>query len=56
MDNDVRKCVSQDGSLNDLRECAVTSGMKSMLDDGIEKAAQGITTLEEVLRVIPVTS
>ena len=31
---------------------AVKAGMTTMLDDGLEKVLQGITTVEEVLRVI----
>ncbi len=34
-----------------LQKAAVKSGMHTMLDDGIEKVLQGITTIEEVLRV-----
>ncbi|MDQ5927960.1 MAG: type pilus assembly protein PilB, partial [Patescibacteria group bacterium] len=29
-----------------------SEGMMTMLEDGVFKAAQGITTLEEVLRVV----
>jgi len=35
-----------------LEEQAKTEGMMTMIEDGIFKAAQGITTIEEVLRVI----
>ncbi len=34
-----------------LRAQAVRDGMAAMLDDGLAKAGQGITTLDEVLRV-----
>jgi type IV pilus assembly protein PilB len=34
-----------------LREAAVARGMVTLLQDGIAKAKQGLTTLEEVLRV-----
>ncbi|MGH7806261.1 MAG: GspE/PulE family protein, partial [Candidatus Binatia bacterium] len=34
-----------------LREAAVARGMVTLLQDGISKAKQGLTTLEEVLRV-----
>ena len=36
----------------EIFDLAVKSGMKSMMIDGIEKVLMGITTLEEVLRVI----
>jgi type IV pilus assembly protein PilB len=36
-----------------IREAARQSGMRLMMEDGIAKAAQGLTTLDEVLRVVP---
>jgi type II secretory ATPase GspE/PulE/Tfp pilus assembly ATPase PilB-like protein len=36
-----------------IRETAVSDGMVTMLQDGTEKAQAGLTTMEEVLRVIP---
>lgn len=35
-----------------LYQAAVTAGMRTMMMDGLDKAAQGLTTIEEVLRVI----
>ncbi len=37
-----------------LRDLARKLGMQMMLDDGIEKIRQGLTTIEEVARVCPV--
>jgi len=34
-----------------LKSAAVQSGFKTMREDGLKKAAAGMTTLEEVLRV-----
>jgi general secretion pathway protein E len=34
-----------------IKEYAVKKGMKTLRDDGMQKAAAGITTIEEVLRV-----
>jgi len=34
-----------------LRRQARLSGMRTLLEDGVEKAVKGTTTLEEVLRV-----
>jgi type IV pilus assembly protein PilB len=36
--------------LNDL---AVSKGMKTLADDGLDKARKGITTIEELFRVLP---
>jgi len=33
-----------------LRSLAATKGHRSLSDDGLLKAAQGLTTIEEVLR------
>jgi len=38
-------------STDALRIQAHKDGMTSMLEDGIEKAGRGVTTLEEVLRI-----
>lgn len=35
-----------------LKEYAVSKGMKTLKDDGLEKASAGITSLDEVMRVI----
>jgi len=35
------------------RQRALAAGMRTMLACGVEKAARGITSLQEVLRVIP---
>jgi len=49
----VRKLiVSEDFSLDALRNIARKEGMISMFEDGIRKAEKGLTTLDEVLRVI----
>ena len=34
-----------------IKNFAISKGMKTLMSDGIEKVLQGITTLEEVLRV-----
>lgn len=39
-------------TLDNLRTLARSEGMRSMFEDGLDKAAQGNTTIEEVLRVI----
>jgi type IV pilus assembly protein PilB len=36
-----------------IREAVRRAGMRTMMEDGIAKAAQGLTTLEEVTRVAP---
>lgn len=53
IDEDLRKLILQpEFSLSELTTLARSKGMMSMFEDGLRKAETGITTLEEVLRVI----
>jgi type II secretion system protein E len=49
--NEIRKAILTHAEANQLKEIALSEGMKTLLEDGIQKAINGITTLEEVLRV-----
>ncbi len=51
MNDAIRSAVSASAPHNELRKAALKSGMKPLLIRGIEKAAEGITSLEEVIRV-----
>lgn len=51
LDDALRKLVSKDAGAEELRRQALASGMVSMKADGLAKASQGITTVEEVLQV-----
>jgi len=33
-----------------IQKIAVETGMRTMIQDGLEKVAQGLTTLEEIVR------
>ncbi|MEE9219046.1 MAG: type II/IV secretion system protein [Acidobacteriota bacterium] len=50
---EVREQIAERASVDRLRETARQSGMRTLMEDGIAKAARGLTTLEEVLRVAP---
>lgn len=52
-DDQVRELVAAGASTERIRKAAIAAGMRTMLACGIEKAARGITTVEEVLRVVP---
>lgn len=53
IDEDLRKMIIQpEFSLDTLTRTARAKGMISMFEDGLRKAETGVTTLEEVLRVI----
>ncbi len=51
-DDAVRNVVARSGSVQEIREAALEAGMRSMLGCGLEKAARGITSLQEVARVV----
>ncbi len=48
----IKELVMANGTADAIEELARKEGMLTMLEDGIYKAARGITTIEEVLRVI----
>ncbi|MCH7492605.1 type II/IV secretion system protein [Patescibacteria group bacterium] len=52
MTDTIRQMVMKRSNSGEIRTAAIAEGMIPMLDDGLKKAAQGITTIEEVFRVI----
>ena len=50
--NTIKNLIMKGATDHDIEEQAKTEGMMTMIEDGIFKAAQGITTIEEVLRVV----
>ena len=48
----LRRLISQRGSEAQLREAALSEGMLSLGEDGLQKVKAGITTPEELLRVV----
>jgi type II secretory ATPase GspE/PulE/Tfp pilus assembly ATPase PilB-like protein len=51
MDEDVRRLVMQNADATQIAATARHAGMKTLKEDGLEKVEQGMTTMEEVLRV-----
>jgi general secretion pathway protein E len=51
VDGNIRQMISERGSGQDIKSYAVEKGMKTLFMDGLNKVMQGITTLQEVLRV-----
>jgi type IV pilus assembly protein PilB len=43
--------IMKNASSNEIKEVAIRDGMLTLLDSGITKVLEGITTIEEVLRV-----
>ncbi|MBN2591182.1 MAG: Flp pilus assembly complex ATPase component TadA [Sedimentisphaerales bacterium] len=54
VDEAFRDMINKDSSINSMRQAFHESGRRSMFDDGMIKVKQGITTIEEVLRVTQV--
>jgi type IV pilus assembly protein PilB len=48
----VRDLIKRRASADDIRQKAREEGMTTMLEDGFLKVAQGITSIEEILRVV----
>ena len=51
INDEFRASIAENASYDQLTELAKKSGMKSLKDDAIAKAIQGVTTLDEALRV-----
>ncbi|MDO8569952.1 MAG: GspE/PulE family protein, partial [bacterium] len=48
----IKSLIMKGATSGEIEEQAKSEGMMTMIEDGIFKAAQGITTIEEVLRVV----
>jgi len=51
IDEAIRKMVEEKKSADIIKKKAIESGMKSLREDGLDKAKAGLTTIEEILRV-----
>ena len=49
--NEIRQAVADNAEVTKVRKLARNAGFRSLLEDGLLKAAKGVTTVEEVLRV-----
>ena len=50
IDDEIRRLIEANASIEELREAALTGGMRSLREAGLRAAAEGRTTIEEVLR------
>ncbi|WP_181349731.1 GspE/PulE family protein [Thalassobacillus sp. CUG 92003] len=51
IDDEIRKLMMENMSMEEIHRHVMNNGMLFLLDDGLLKARQGTTTVEEVLRV-----
>jgi type IV pilus assembly protein PilB len=52
LNDKLRRMISQRASEDAIREAALSSGMSSLGEDGLAKVKSGVTTAEELLRVV----
>lgn len=52
----IRQLLSEKNDADVILKAALEEGMTTMLDDGLQKVAKGLTTIEEVMRVTKVES
>ncbi|WP_395407825.1 GspE/PulE family protein [Pseudoduganella sp. UC29_106] len=55
MNADIDELVARRASLRELRNAARGAGFTSLVDDGMRRVLEGVTTLEEVSRVVDLT-
>lgn len=51
IDDTIRALIAKKAPAEEIRKAAQKAGMKGLRDDGMTRARQGLTTLEEVMRV-----
>lgn len=54
MNDDVQSLILSRATSNEIAKLASENGAKSFFEDGMDKVKEGITTLEEILRVAPI--
>jgi type IV pilus assembly protein PilB len=53
VDDSIRAIIRTTKNVEQIRDTARSNGMRLMQEDALEKILSGVTTLEEVLRVVP---
>lgn len=48
----VREMILREAPISEVRKKAIVDGMTTMFEDGLTKVEKGVTTIEEVLRVV----
>lgn len=52
MNDDIRRMIGTDYKETELLNLVRSNGMRTLLEDGLEKVRSGLTTLDEIVRVI----
>jgi len=53
LNDSIRSIVRTNGNIDQVRDTSRSNGMRLMQEDALSKLMNGMTTLEEILRVIP---
>lgn len=48
----IRELILREATVGEVRKKAIEDGMDTMFEDGLDKVERGITTIEEILRVV----
>ena len=52
LNSEIRELIANNAAEDAILKAAVSAGMRHLIEDGVEKARQGITSIEEILRVL----
>jgi len=52
VDESIRELILKEVPISELRKKAIANGMVTMFQDGLDKVERGITTIEEIVRVV----
>ncbi|HEX2949807.1 MAG TPA: hypothetical protein VHV83_09620 [Armatimonadota bacterium] len=52
LNEEIGEMIVRRAPLSEISQAAIASGMTTLLRDGLTKARAGVTTIEEVLRVV----
>lgn len=55
MDADMDELVARRATLKELRACAVQKGYRSLAEEGLQRVAEGLTSLQELGRTVDLT-
>ncbi len=56
MNTEMRQLVTSKGSILQISDAAERGGMRTLLESGLRKVATGVTTLDEIVRVVPLNT
>ena len=51
IDEEIKEMIAKSATSEEIRKAAIRGGMKTLFEDGMRRAKEGITSIEEVLKV-----